>query len=365
MKQKGKKRLSFGRRLLIFLAGIFATLGLFGMILCVINPLIAPDKFVWFSFFGLAFWPLLIFNILMFVILFLLKSRRAVFISLIAIAVSIPGFKKSYSAKKSNTDEGNIKIMTYNIAMFHSITDKSKSVELVENDIIEIINSQNPDIVCLQESRHWNDEKACRFCEKINCKYFFYNANSGTEIIFSKYPLEDDAFTDAFNKINYGVAKLVKGGSVGKFYLECVHLKSFMINNDEIAYVTDARKYIENSETVGKSLMNKLILGFKNRTSESEFIVENLPDKDKPLIICGDFNDTPLSFTYHRMSDSGMTDAFLKAGSGIGKTYCGKLPLLRIDYFWTNDLIVPMTFETLKFKQSDHYPVVMSFNVTH
>ena len=65
------------------------------------------------------------------------------------------------------------------------------------------------------------------------------------------------------------------------------------------------------------------------------------------------------------MSKTGMSDAFLKAGNGIGKTYCGRLPLLRIDYLWTNDLIVPMTFEVLKFKQSDHYPVVMSFNVTH
>ena len=51
--------------------------------------------------------------------------------------------------------------------------------------------------------------------------------------------------------------------------------------------------------------------------------------------------------------------------NGIGKTYCGRLTLIRIDYLWTNDLIVPMTFEVLKFKQSDHYPVVMSFNVTH
>lgn len=365
-KKGGKKNLPFGRRMLIFLAGVLAFVGLLAMIFCMLCPLVSPDKFVWLSFFGLAFWPILFFNVLMFVILLLLKSRKTVFISIISIALSLPGLQKSFSTKNTNSDEGNVKIMTYNIAMFRSITDNAKSAELVEKDIVEMINSQNPDVVCLQESGRWNDDKAGKFCEKINCKYFFFdNSDIGTEIIFSKYPLEDDDFTDAFNKINYGVAKLVKGGSVGKFYVECVHLKSFMINDDEIAYVTDAKNYIENSETVGKSLVKKLILGFENRTSESKFIVDNLPDRDNPLIICGDFNDTPLSYTYHKMSKTGMSDAFLKAGNGIGKTYCGRLPLLRIDYLWTNDLIVPMTFEVLKFKQSDHYPVVMSFNVTH
>ena len=93
-KKGGKKNLPFGRRMLIFLAGVLAFVGLLAMIFCMLCPLVSPDKFVWLSFFGLAFWPILFFNVLMFVILLLLKSRKTVFISIISIALSLLGLQK-------------------------------------------------------------------------------------------------------------------------------------------------------------------------------------------------------------------------------------------------------------------------------
>ena len=62
---------------------------------------------------------------------------------------------------------------------------------------------------------------------------------------------------------------------------------------------------------------------------------------------------------------AGFVDGFVKAGRGIGYTYAGKLPLLRIDYVWGNEQIEPMAFKRIKFKGSDHYPVMMDFNVRH
>ena len=37
-----------------------------------------------------------------------------------------------------------------------------------------------------------------------------------------------------------------------------------------------------------------------------------------PIIICGDFNDTPVSYAYQQLGDN-MIDAFLESGNGIGK----------------------------------------------
>ena len=92
-------------------------------------------------------------------------------------------------------------------------------------------------------------------------------------------------------------------------------------------------------------------------------MLEDMPHDGRAILLCGDFNDTPLSYTYHRIKSAGFTDCFVVAGRGIGHTYAGKLPLLRIDYLWGNERIQPLKFNRLRFKGSDHYPVLMEFNL--
>ena len=365
MGDKNTKKRSFLNRTLLFLISALAIFGMICMLFCAICPLISPDDFVLTSYFGLAFWPILFFNLLILFVLIYLKAKKALIISLVAIILAIPGFKRSCSVNKQKTEEGNIKIMSYNVKNYSDITDDKRQSNDVKNSIIKIINENNPDVVCLQESGGWNEKNCKEFGEKINSKYFAYSKNSTSNVIFSKFPLEDDDFTNEFNDISsIGLIKSVKS-PMGKFYIECVHLRSYMINDEEIQYLHNASDFVEDSDTKGKSLIIKLRDGFKGRTSESKFIVNNLPENNIPIIICGDFNDTPLSYTYHRMRKAKLEDSFLIAGNGIGKTYCGKLPLLRIDYFWCSKGIVPMTYDRVKIRQSDHYPIVMTFNVSN
>ena len=360
------KKKPFLNRLVIFFVAIFAFIAMISMLLCAVNPLVDPNFFVWTSFFGLAFWPILLANILLFVILILLKARKSLYISLLALVLTVPGFMRSYSVGKEKIDEGNLKIMTYNVGAFFDVDDSKRTRVLVKNDVIQLINNEKPDIVCLQESGRWTKETADDFGEKIGCKYYSTNTyDHRGNIIFSKFPLEDDDFTKAFNASGAaGFAKIVKAKSRGVFYLENSHLQSNNISRDEIEYVGDTKNYVEKSST-GKSIVRKLKEGFELRTSNTKAIVENLPQNHIPIIICGDFNDTPLSYTYQRMKKAGFEDAFLSAGHGVGTTYCGKLPMLRIDYFWHGENIVPFTFKVVRKQISDHYPIVMTFNVSH
>ena len=366
MGEKAKKQ-SFGRRVLIFLVGIFAVIGLLSQFLCAVNPIISPNYFIVTSYFGVSFWPIFLFNLLILLILVVLKARKALLYPFLALVIAVPGFLKSYSVEKEHTEAGNIKIMSYNVAYLRDITDNQRDAESVRYDLIEIVKEQNPDILCIQEGRFRKTKKVdeiAEFAAQIGCEYY-YTAGTGN-FIFSKYPIEDDEFTERFNKIdNVGFVKLINTHRIGAFYVECVHLQSFSISKEEIEYLRDAKHYVENSETRGKSLIFKLKEGFQKRTEDTKTIVSNMPQNGLPIIICGDFNDTPLSYTYRQMRSANMNDAFLKVGSGLGKTYCGKLPLLRIDYFWHSDNIVPMTFTRVTKKMSDHYPIIMTFNVTH
>lgn len=357
------KKMSFGRRMLIFFVGILAFIGLFSAILCAVNPLISPNFFVVSSYFGLGFWVIILFNLFIFIVLIILKAKKIKFVPILSLIIAVPGFMNSYSVKKQSTDEGYIKIMTYNVCQFSDVTTKDKKI--AKSEIIEIIKSQNPDIVCLQESGSWNDKISKDFAEKINCKYYAFNKNHYGNVMFSKYPFYDDEYTDKCNSNTEYLVRGVNAGGLGKFYVECVHLQSFMITDNEIDYINDARIYDRKSDTIGKSVIYKLKEGFIKRTKDVSVLVDNLPEYDVPIVVCGDFNDTPLSYTYHRMRKANLNDAFLKVGHGIGKTYCGRLPLLRIDYFWHNEQIVPMTYERVKQKLSDHYPITMTFNVIH
>ena len=92
-------------------------------------------------------------------------------------------------------------------------------------------------------------------------------------------------------------------------------------------------------------------------------MLQGIPEVDAPVILCGDFNDTPLSYTYRRIQKAGYSDAFVAVGRGIMPTFAGKLPLLRIDYFWVNDKVMPLRFNRYRQKLSDHYPIILDFSI--
>ena len=80
-----------------------------------------------------------------------------------------------------------------------------------------------------------------------------------------------------------------------------------------------------------KNLTTRLMIANKNRAHQAEEIQRHIDGSPYPVILCGDFNDTPLSYTYRQLSRK-LTDSFIEKGRGIGNTYIGGFPSFRIDY---------------------------------
>ena len=97
-----------------------------------------------------------------------------------------------------------------------------------------------------------------------------------------------------------------------------------------------------------------------NRAKEVELVKNHAAHSPFQTIICGDLNDIPVSYTYHTLHD-GLQDAFQLTGSGVGTTYAGNIPALRIDYIFTSPNIVPVRCEVPHVPFSDHFPVVGDF----
>lgn len=364
-----RKERGFFGKLLVFILSILAVVGLVAMALSVINAYINPRNFIWTTVFGLAFWEILIYNILVFILLLLLWSKKA-WISVLAFLIAISGIAKSYSFGSKLEADNSIRIMSYNVHMFKDVTKKTDR-ESFAYQIINMVKDQNPDILCCQEFSGYRSDVTRQRCiadfaEKSGFQYVYYNRkrNYGGNVIFSKYPIAKVSEDSGFGKEHtYGVMVSVDAGEKGKFHVANVHLLSYAITDDEIDILMNSTERPSNLDTISKTLLHKLRYGFERRSDELNNVINGMPPVEGPIIVCGDFNEPPLSYNYRQMQKAGFVDTFTKVGRGIKPTYAGKLPLLRIDYVWANDGVTPLNFRRYRYKASDHYPIILDFKI--
>jgi endonuclease/exonuclease/phosphatase family metal-dependent hydrolase len=109
-----------------------------------------------------------------------------------------------------------------------------------------------------------------------------------------------------------------------------------------------------------KNLSLSLKQGFVKRAQQAEELKTYINKSPYPVIVAGDFNDTPVSYSYTTIR-KGLKDSFVNSGYGAGFTYKGKYPANRIDYILYDNALENRYFEIMKVKYSDHYPVAAFF----
>lgn len=372
MEQENKQQNRRGLigRIIVFLLSLLACVGLVAMALSVLSSYIDPEKFVWASFFGLAFWVILLFNVAVLALMILMWSKRA-WIAVLALLIAIPGLFKSFSYGKA-VEGGDFRVMSYNVQLFRDFNGK-RSGEEVALDIAKLVHEKQPDVLCIQEFNIFKPKTSRNNCIKLfgdmaglPYHYCHTKAYFCGNVIFSKYPLTPVEDTTGFGEEKiYGAVAKVDAGKKGSFYVLCSHLASFQLTKEEITAFSEPGNTKSDVQEYGKSIVSKLKHAYRERSVEVRHMLEDIPHDGRPILLCGDLNDTPISYTYQQIKAAGFTDGFVVAGQGIGHTYAGKLPLLRIDYIWGNERIKTTAFKRLRFKGSDHYPVMMEFKLNH
>lgn len=119
----------------------------------------------------------------------------------------------------------------------------------------------------------------------------------------------------------------------------------------------------EESQKYAKNVILRLKTSFEKRSVQTEKIIEVINSSPYPVVVMGDFNDTPQSFAYSKLRGK-RKDAFIEKGSGWGATYLKPFPFLRIDYMLYDDKMECTKFETNEELMSDHKMLYGEFAFT-
>lgn len=355
-------------KIFFFLAFLLTALAFLGALL---STIISP-KFSWpFAFLGLGY-PILLLLLLFFSIIWLsVKSKKAIFPLILIIVgfIVMPNAFNLYGKKESKSNkEEELKIMSYNVRNFEVYERNNR--EEKRDKIIALIKKESPDILCLQEAHQtkefllFND-----LAKEINLPYYHFEVGVRTKrggefgvAIFSKHPIVE---TESYP---FG-----SGGNVGtKASLEMnddtvsvfnIHLESANIENSYYTYSGDEQEKISNKEYSERSkrVMGQLKKAYINRSDQAKTIRKEIQKTKHPVIVCGDFNDTPVSYAYTKVK-GGMQDAFKYGKIGFGETY-PEIPILRIDHTFVSKEFDIKNYKILKEKISDHYPIITTLEL--
>jgi len=348
--------------LLHIIGYIFKTISVIialGLLLSYISVYISPAKFWIPAFFGLFFWLLLVLNLFAGIFWALLRSKIA-WVNLLVLLPAIL-YLSLFIQVGHNIPEPSgptIKLMTYNVHLFGQLN-KDKNITL--STFSEYINKENPDILCLQEiaapdtlavNRAFSQYPYRYYCCERGIRGLLYGS-----VIFSKYPIVNTGnflFPESGNRCIY--TDIVMYGDTIRVYNN--HLQSINLNLERTA-LRIRKDELRNEELRQVSI--KLRTAFMKRAQQVDIISAHVASSPYPAIVCGDFNDPPMSYTYRKMRGQ-LNDCFVKAGKGFPSTYRGFWPAFRIDYILCAPTFQTVEYQVLKVNYSDHYPVVVQLS---
>lgn len=336
---------------------------------------ISPEDFWPIAFLGLGYFPILA-AYLFFMVIWFFMRRKVFYFLLIVLAIGIKAHLSYFSTgkiKKPDTEgRTTYKILQYNVKGFDAYDINGKYLR--RDEIIENIGREKPDIVCLEEfnTYHNHPKEASNLDMVVNATglthQYYYKAYENSKstrsfgiIILSRFPIIDTGRLEylSLSKLNSTIYAdmLIENDTIRVF---CSHLQSTQLSHYDLEFIEPSND--AETDFDADRVTNKLKMSYALRAQEADTISEYVKQSPYPVISCGDFNDTPVSYTYRRMSDN-LHDAFLHCGWGIGATYA-PFPFIRIDYqLFDRDHFELVDFKRIKSKASDHYPCITTFMI--
>ena len=330
----------------------------------------------WLPFFGLAFPVLLWLNVFLLIFLFF-RKKVSLIIPLVAMVYAWPSLNNYYQlTSKSEFSKAEIeemKLLSYNVRIF----DANENIGGNTKDkIFNMIGELDANILCFQEF-YSADKKGVFDTKSIieedlgftnSHENFTHHMRGGLHAgvaTFSKLPIIEKGVisfeSDYSNSCIF--TDILIGPDTVRVYN--THLSSIRFQKEDYELVNETVDNVNASEENIQgykrifSLLNK---AYGKRAVQLQKVLDHIYGCPYPVILAGDFNDTPVSYCYAQTRKY-LTDSFVESGFGVGNTYIGDFPSFRIDYIFHSDEIESAAYKTVDDELSDHHPVYTKLRV--
>lgn len=331
------------------------------LLLSAYSPYFDPQTYPIWSCIGLFFPVFLLIN-LFFLLFWLLMYRRYALVPVMALLLCW-GTLKTYfpvNGVGEPVPDDAIKILSYNTQAFG---EKDRHTKEKSNEVLAYLQKSDADIICLQEYI-WGGKLKKKDIDYAlrDYRYKHYHAlGKGLNGlgIYSRYPILSTEPIPYKSNRNGSIAYRIKVND-DTLLIVNNHLESNKILRSDVETYQDMMDS-PNSEKVftgmGK-LLKKMAKATAIRARQADVVSEKVKNApEKYIVVCGDFNDTPVSYAHHVFNNQ-LNDAFVETGNGLGISYNRNRLYVRIDHIFTsNALNVYDCVVDDKVEASDHYPV--------
>ena len=327
-----------------------------------------PVDYPLLSCFGITFPIFLIVNLLFLFFWLTFKWRKAWIPVVGYLLVYFPlTIYMPMNLKQEFSDDA-LKVISYNVCSYGGNYKYENGFDTVYN----YLKRQKADIVCLQEDVDtWRRYVFHRY-QKIypyNDTIFFFNQNEANGMgIHSRFPIIRRERISYKSKANGSVAWYLQVGNdtvlVINNHLECTNLtKEDRSRYEKMLKGKMSRDTVrEESKLLVQKVGRANAIRAKGAEAVHRYIEEH---RQYPMIVCGDFNDNPISYSRHVIS-KGLTDCFEETGRGLGLSYNRKGFYFRIDHILCSSDFTPYNCQVDdEINASDHYPILCWLKLVH
>lgn len=350
------------------IAKVLNILAVMALMLAYLSAHVSPVKSVIPVFFGLSFPLWVILNVL-FVIFWAFNRKFFALVSLAALIIGAGHLKQMVGTgggKNAEAGDSTIKVLSYNTRLFDVYNFRANADAGNHKKIYSFIEQQQANILCFQEF-YTEDTEEMNVLESIlevqpakNYHVDFFQTRRKDYhwgiATFTTYPvLNRQRFQFRNSTGNYCIFTdvLFQNDTIRIFN---THLESWHFEENDYRFLKSINPPEEELSMNLKNIYWKIETAYIKRAVQIQELKELIEQSPFPVIVCGDFNDTPMSYTYHLMNKI-LSDSFVEKGKGMGKTYRQGLPHFRIDYIFHDAAFSTQSFTTHKVAYSDHFPV--------
>lgn len=336
------------------------------LLIAYLTPVVSPAVFGSLTIVGI-FAPILYISVVVCLLIWIVMGRWK--IAGVVALLLIPGlfrisdfYNVVYMRQvEQKPSRNSFSVMSYNVRGFRN----DDSLRAMDNHVAYFEERDLADIVCFQEYALDipNVERLDSLFNARHTKLYKRDVVESGEVVlrtYSRFPIVGSGSISGEGRgTSLWVDVIVGKNDTIRVFNN--HLHSMNISSEDSSDIEQGT-ILSDSDRM-QSIVDRIA---KNSSIRAEYvdtlrtIIDNSPYRN---VICGDFNDTPMSYVYGELK-RGHLDAFEESGSGYGYTFRPMYGTLRIDYILhSKRLETEDYFADEQNSLSDHLPITARLKV--